>query len=59
MTIQITRTEFSVADLRREACRASDTGQARRLLAIASILDGASRANAAKSAGMERQTLRD
>ncbi len=59
MTIQITRTEFSAAELRREACRASDTGQARRLLAIASILDGASRANAAKSAGMERQTLRD
>ncbi len=59
MTIQITRTEFSAAELRREACRASDTGQARRLLAIASILDGASRANVAKSAGMERQTLRD
>jgi putative transposase len=59
MTIQITRAEFSAADLRREACRASDTGQARRLLAIASILDGASRASAAKSAGMERQTLRD
>ena len=33
--------------------------QARRLLAIALILDGASRAEAARSTGMDRQTLRD
>jgi transposase len=59
MTIQITRTEFSAADLRRKACQVSDPDQARRLLAIASILSGVSRADAAKSAGMERQTLRD
>jgi transposase len=37
----------------------SNPDQARRLLAIASILDGASQADAARSAGMERQTLRD
>jgi transposase-like protein len=59
MTIQITRTEFSAAELRHRARVASDPDQARRLLAIASILDGASRTDAAKSAGMERQTLRD
>jgi transposase len=59
MTIQITRTEFPAVDLRRKACQVSDPDQARRLLAIASILDGVSRAAAAKSAGMERQTLRD
>jgi len=59
MTIQIARTEFSAADLRRKACQVSDPDQARRLLAIASILSGVSRAEAAKSAGMERQTLRD
>ncbi len=59
MTIQITRAEFSAADLRRKACQVSDPDQARRLLAIASLLDRASRADAAKSAGMERQTLRD
>jgi hypothetical protein len=53
------RTEFSAADLRRKACQVSDPDQARRLLAIASILSGASRGDAAKSAGMERQTLRD
>ena len=38
---------------------ASDPDHARRLLAIASILEGASRTDAAKSFGMERQTLRD
>ena len=59
MTIQITRTEFPAAELRHRARVASDPDQARRLLAIASILDGASRTDAAKSAGMERQTLRD
>ena len=59
MTIQITRTEFPAAELRHRARVASDPDQARLLLAIASILDGASRTDAAKSAGMERQTLRD
>jgi putative transposase len=59
MSIQITRTEFAAAELRRKACQVSNPNQARRVLAIASILDGASRTHAAKSAGMERQTLRD
>ena len=36
-----------------------DAGQARRLLAIAAVLDGASREEAAKIGGMDRQTLRD
>ena len=35
------------------------TAQARRLLAIAAVLDGASREEAAKAGGMDRQTLRD
>src|SRR5215468_9030690 len=39
--------------------RAKDVAQARRLLAIAAVLDGASRAEAAKIGGMDRQTLRD
>jgi transposase len=59
MTIQITRAEFQAVELRRKACQVCDPDQARRLLAIASILDGASRSDAAKSAGMDRQTLRD
>ena len=42
------------------ACkRAKDAAQARRLLAIAAVLDGASREEAAKIGGMDRQTLRD
>ena len=42
------------------ACEAVEgRGQARRLLAIAAVLDGASREEAAKIGGMERQTLRD
>jgi transposase len=53
------RLDRSAEDLRREACRVSDCAQSRRLLALASILDGASRAQAAKNAGMERQSLRD
>ena len=38
---------------------ASDPEQARRLLAIAQILEGSCRADAARNAGMERQTLHD
>jgi hypothetical protein len=41
------------------AQRAKDAAQARRLLAIAAVLDGASREEAAKIGGMDRQTLRD
>jgi transposase len=41
------------------AKRAKDAAQARRLLAIAAVLDGASRTEAAKAGGMDRQTLRD
>ena len=59
MAIKITRLDRSAEDLRREACRVSDCAQSRRLLALALILDGASRSDAAKSAGMDRQTLRD
>ena len=45
--------------LRKQAKGESDTRVARRLLAIANALDGMSRADAARSAGMDRQTLRD
>jgi putative transposase len=41
------------------ARRTKDAAQARRLLAIAAILDGASRAEAVRQGGMDRQTLRD
>lgn len=55
----ITRTDHDAAELRRRARRTSDSAQARRLLAIAMILEGASRLDAARQAGMDRQTLRD
>jgi len=53
------RTDYSSKELRRLAGRVKNAGQARRLLAIAAVLDGASREAAAKVGGMDRQTLRD
>jgi transposase len=53
------RTDYTAGEVRRFAKRAKDAAQARRLLAIASVLDGASREDAAKIGGMDRQTLRD
>ena len=45
--------------LRKLAKAETDTRVARRILAIANALEGMSRAEAARSAGMDRQTLRD
>jgi transposase len=56
--IEITRHEHSAADLRRLAGKCGDAEVVRRLLALAAVLDGASRAEAARHAGMDRQTLR-
>src|SRR5919198_1152044 len=53
------RTGYTAGDVRRFAKRAKDAAQARRLLAIAAVLDGALREEAAKIGGMDRQTLRD
>ena len=53
------RTDFTAGEVRRLAKRAKDAAQARRLLAIAAVLDGASREDAARIGGMDRQTLRD
>ena len=57
--VEITRTELSGADLRRTAARSWDADAARRMLAIALVLEGKSRREAAESCGMDRQTLRD
>jgi transposase len=57
--VAITRTEHTPPDLRRAAARTRDARAARRLLAIALVLEGRSRAEAALACGMERQTLRD
>src|SRR5271163_3325630 len=53
------RTDVTAGEVRRFAKQAKDGGQARRLLAIAAVLEGASREDAAKIGGMDRQTLRD
>jgi len=53
------RTDYTVGEVRGFARRAKDAAQARRLLAIAAVLEGASREEAARIGGMDRQTLRD
>jgi putative transposase len=59
MTVAITRLELSAGDLRQEAKRCRDGAAARRMLALALVLEGHAREQAARHAGMERQTLRD
>jgi transposase len=53
------RSGYTSGEVRRFAKVAKDGAQARRLLAIAAVLDGASREEAATIGGMDRQTLRD
>jgi transposase len=57
--VAITRTDFSAAELRAKARLCADAKQACRILALAMVLDGASREDAARAGGMDRQTLRD
>jgi transposase len=59
MTVGITRTDVSSSMLRHEAGRTNDAPAARRMLAIALVLEGCSRSDAARQCGMDRQTLRD
>jgi len=59
MTVKITRDDMTSQELRRQAGRVKDGRVSRRLLAIALVLEGASRRTAAESCGMDRQTLRD
>ena len=57
--ITITRNDHDAAGFRRAAAASRDADAARRMLALALVLDGASRADAARACGMDRQTLRD
>ena len=74
MVVESTRQGLTVDDLRRAAARAHDARAARRMLAIALVLEGHSREDAAAACGlqpapwavppgdrcaMDRQTLRD
>ena len=57
--IAITRMELTAVEVRRAAGRSKDARAARRMLAIALVLEGVDRATAAETCGMDRQTLRD
>lgn len=59
MTVVVMRKELGAVELRGEASRCRDARAARRMLALALVLEGSSRAEAARHAGMDRQTLRD
>ena len=53
------RGDFDAAGLRAAARRTKDAAQARRLLALAAIYDGATRTEAAKIGGVTLQIVRD
>ncbi|TLP41888.1 transposase [Cohaesibacter sp. CAU 1516] len=55
----ILRDDFDAISLRHLAKGCRNAKQSRRLLAIAAVYDGMSRADAARVGGMDRQTLRD
>jgi transposase len=57
--IEITRTDLTAGELRAAAVKARDAKAARRMLAIALVLEGKDRKTAAETCGMDRQTLRD
>ena len=53
------RWDYTPSDLRRRAAYGRDRRAAMRLLTIANALEGITRAEAARLAGMERQALHD
>ena len=57
--VAVTRGELTAAQLRSAACASEEPAQVRRLLAIALVLEGVPRQQAAAQCGMDRQTLRD
>ncbi|SDM02584.1 helix-turn-helix domain-containing protein, partial [Aliiruegeria lutimaris] len=59
MAVEITRKDMSAGELRAAATRTKDAKAARRMLAIALVLEGADRTTSAQTCGMDRQTLRD
>lgn len=57
--IEITRKDLTARELRAASAKARDAKAARRMLAIALVLEGKDRKTAAETCGMDRQTLRD
>ena len=58
VAVVITRTDHTATELRSEAARSRDADAARRMLALALVLEGVERTTAAKTCGRDRQTLR-
>ena len=54
VAVAITRVDQKPARLRRIAASSRNAAQARRLLALALVLEGTSRAEAARQTGMDR-----
>ena len=57
--VAITRLDLTAGELRKTARKEKDSTVARRILALALVLEGSERKTAAESCGMDRQTLRD
>lgn len=57
--VEVIRRDLTAAELRAEAGRTRDARAARRMLALALVLEGEDRTGAARTCGMDRQTLRD
>jgi transposase len=57
--VSITRLDLTALELRKAASGEKNSAAARRILALALVLDGVDRRTAAETCGMDRQTLRD
>lgn len=57
--VAVRRSEHTAVELRHFASKSQDGAQVRRLLALALVLEGRCRGEAAALSGMDRQTLRD
>lgn len=57
--VSITRLDLTASELRKAASGEKNSAAARRILALALVLDGVDRKTAAETCGMDRQTLRE
>jgi len=57
--VSITRLDLTASELRKAPSGEKDSAAARRILALALVLDGVDRKTPAETCGMDRQTLRD
>jgi transposase len=57
--VQVTRRDVTASDLRAASAKCQDGAQVRRILALALVLEGRPRSEAASLNGGDRQTLSD